>query len=136
MSGKISQQDFDSLLARHGYKNNGINIEKLIKPDEALYNTILEMQTKYTNPKLSFSGFFYNLEERKNEPERQRYNFITNTYYLHQLDARMLDFKNISQEDSLRAESMMGLTSPDTRKEYLLNNRVTEECHAKQVAEM
>ena len=106
MSGKISQKDFNALLARHGYTNNTINIEKLIKPNEALYKTILEMQTKYTNPKISFSGSFYNIETGKDEPERSRHNMFTNTMKLHQLDAKILQFKTMTQADKFRTEHM------------------------------
>jgi len=108
MSGKISQKNFNELLMRHGYINSTVNIEKLIKPDEALYKTILEIQTKYTNPKISFSGFFdnINIETGKSEPERPRHNMFTNTMKLHQLDAKILQFKTMTQADKFRTEHM------------------------------
>lgn len=141
MSGKISQQDFNALLARHGYKNTTINIEKLIKPDEALYKTILEIQTKYTNPTISFSGSFYNIETGKDEPERPRHNMFTNAMQLHQLDAKILQFKTMNQEDKFRTEHMFWLKSflksyaQETRQRYLLNNRKTETTHMREIKE-
>jgi len=139
MSGRISQDDFDSLLTRHGYKNMDIDIEKLIRRDEALYKTILEMQTKYANPKLSFSGFFDNMDigTGKSEPDRPRYDIFSNTIHLHQLDANILQFKNMNQENQFRAERMMGLKSyaQETWKRRLLNNLLTEDAHAPQLEE-
>jgi len=141
MSGKITQEDFDALLARHGYKNTNINIEKLIKPDEALFKTILEIQTKYTNPTISFSGSFYNIETGKDEPERPRHNMFTNAMQLHQLDAKILQFKTMTQEDKFWTEHMFWLKSflksyaQETRQRYLLNNWKMETTHMKQIKE-
>ena len=141
MSGKITQEDFDALLARYGYKNTNINIEKLIKPDEALFKTILEIQTKYTNPTISFSGSFYNIETGKDEPERPRHNMFTNAMQLHQLDAKILQFKTMTQEDKFWTEHMFWLKSflksyaQETRQRYLLNNWKMETTHMKQIKE-
>jgi len=104
MSGKISQEHFDALLARHGYTNDSLKVDTLISPDEALYNTILEMQTKYGNPKISFSGNFRNYETGENEPSRARFNPATNTIKAHQLDSVMIKFHNINKIEKLNRD--------------------------------
>jgi hypothetical protein len=35
--------------------NDTVKIDELIQADEAMYKTILEIQTMYANPKISFS---------------------------------------------------------------------------------
>jgi len=109
MSGKISQEHFDAMLARHGYINDTIKINTLIQPDEALYKTILEMQTKYTNPKISFKGSFRNYETWGNEPDRSRFNPVTNTIKSHQLDSVMIKFDNIKNKEDFRLMHIPGL---------------------------
>lgn len=137
MSGKISQEHFDALLARHGYTNDSLKVDTLISPDEALYNTILEMQTKYGNPKISFSGNFRNYETGENEPSRARFNPATNTIKAHQLDSVMIKFHNINKIEKLNRDHVWWFQwfNPDTRQQYLLNNRIAELAHAKQLQE-
>jgi hypothetical protein len=89
------------LLARHGYANDTLKIDTLIQPNEALYKTILEMQTKYGNPKISFSGDFKNFETGKNEPDRARFNPVTNAIGVHQLDNVLIRFHNIKKIERL-----------------------------------
>ncbi len=138
MSGMINQQEFDSMLARHGYVNDTIKINTLIHADEAMYKTILEMQTKYGNPKISFWGSFENLETGKNEPTRARFNFHTNTIKSHQLDSVMIKFDDIQKNESLWLDYGSGIwwLHGWTRQEYLLNNWIAEIAHAKQLKEM
>jgi len=137
MSWKISQHEFDSLLFRHGYTNDTIQINKLVQPDEAMYKTILEMQTKYANPKISFSWFFKNLETWENEPSRARFNPITNTIHSHQLDSVLIKFDDVKAKEKLSLDYVSGLNCflSDTWQKYLLNNRIAELAHAKQLKE-
>ena len=137
MSGKISQEHFDAMLARHGYINDTIKIDTLIQADEALYKTILEMQTKYTNPKISFGWSFRNYETWENEPDRARFNSVTNTIKSHQLDSIMIKFDNINKIEKINREHTWSLQwfSPDTWQKYLLNNWIAEISHSKQLKE-
>ncbi len=137
MSWKISQNEFDWLLLRHGYMNDTVKIDELIQADEAMYKTILEIQTMYANPKISFSWFFKNLETWENEPNRARFNPFTNTIKSHQLDSVMIKFDNVYNKENFMVEHTNGLSWlwVDTWQKYLLNNRIAEIAHAKQLQE-
>lgn len=137
MSGKITQDEFDNLLARHGHINDGTRINELIQPDEAMYKTILEMQTKYGNPKNSFWWFFINILTWENEPTRSRINPVTNTINSHQLDSVLIKFDNIktSEEKNFRYNDGIEALNTDTRQKYLLNNWIAELSHIKQIQE-
>ena len=69
IAGKITKEDFITLLAKHGQKidSNQVDLNDIFQYDPALYNTIIELQTKYGNPKITFGGDHYNLEQGENE---------------------------------------------------------------------
>lgn len=90
MCGKLSQKEFDELLAIYGYKNP-YKIDTIIHPDEALYKTILEMQTKYTNPKISFAENFKDNKIISHNERVAGFNIFTNTIEPYQLDSTLLD---------------------------------------------
>ena len=60
---------------------------------------------------------------------------------LHQLDAKILQFKTMTQADKFRTEHMFWLKSflksyaQETRQRYLLNNRKTETTHMREIKE-
>ena len=90
MCGKLSQKEFDELLAMYGYKNH-YKIDTIIQPDEALYKTILEMQTKYTNPKISFADNFKDNKIISHNERVAGFDIFTNTIEPYQLDSTLLD---------------------------------------------
>lgn len=137
MSWVISQQEFDTMLKRHWYENHTIKINTLIPPDEAMYKTILEMQTKYGNPKISFSWKFINFETWTNEPKRARFDCLTNTIQSHQLDSVMIQFNNTKEIENFRLEHIPWLSglNANTRQQYLINNWIAELAHARQLKE-
>lgn len=137
MSWTISQEEFDALLLRHGHKNDSIKINTLIQPDEVMYKTILEMQTKYGNPKILLWWSFRNLETWDNEPTRARFNPITNTIHAHQLDSVLINFDNLQDKENFYIDYVPWLwwLNYDSRQKYLINNWIAELAHTKQLIE-
>lgn len=137
MGWTISQKEFDTMLARHGHKNDTIRVDSIIQADEALYKTILELQTKYANPKISFWWSFKNMETGRDEVDRARFNPLINTIKSHQLDSVLIKFDNVKSREKfwLSAMPWFSWLSWNTWQKYLLNNRIAELAHAKQLKE-
>ena len=138
IAGKITKEDFITLLAKHGQKidSNQVDLNDIFQYDPALYNTIIELQTKYGNPKITFGGDHYNLEQGENEPHRANINTFNNTINIHQLDSLMIKFKE-HWTDADYASWTWSLWGFDfeSRKSHMINNWIAELSHAKQLKE-
>lgn len=137
MSYWISERDFCELLSRHWQSTDSVDIKKLWNFDKAAYYTILEMQSKYGNPKITFGMSHKNYETWKNEADRARFDIFQNRIWIHQLDSMMLDFRD--KLDLMKcAENewlpwwWKGVDSWDRR---LYNSWIAELAHARQLQE-
>lgn len=139
MAGKITKEEFDEMIQRHGqhYTKYDVNFEQVQDYDPYLYQVILAIQTKYGNPTISFSGSFFNPEQWSNEPTRSRYGAWGNTIHLHQLDSLMLGLRDFwDEKDKVRLISGFDRAIwYRWRREQLIGNWLAELCHAKQTTE-
>lgn len=136
ISGTITKDDYSGLMKKHtqidGMSGTGEGMDFTEFRDSTLCKAILHMQTKYGNPKISFSGDFWDGESQKRQWGRPEFSHNDNTMHLWQLDSMAL---NIFAFSGSTEADIFFWTRHKGWQSILLNGRIWELVHARQLKE-